>query len=102
MTTFKVSLPDVGSWPNVNPPDAQVCDVDDISGQGRGCYDHFAVNVVPDAEWKHYEVPFALLRTEGVGLVHTYDPSKLVAIMFSVSPKNAFHDWIDDVAFYVK
>jgi hypothetical protein len=101
-TTIKLSLPDIASWANIVPTEGEVCDLDDSSDMGRGCFDHYAVNVVPDGTWKHYDVPFAMLRTEGFGLAHPYDPSKLMAIMFSVPPEVACDGWIDDVAFYVE
>jgi hypothetical protein len=98
-TTIKFGLADQGSYPTVRPPETQLCDEFDVSG-GRGCYDHYSVKIAPGAEWTRYEIPFSVLTTEGWGLPHAFDPSKVYMIVFFVGPADTYSEWLDDVAFY--
>jgi hypothetical protein len=71
------------------------------------CYDAHgqSVNLTPD--WAIYRIPFRYLSQEGWGTPTSFDPSQILAIMWSakvergsIEPAGCFDFWIDDVAFY--
>jgi len=97
--TIKFALADYASYPN--PSDiTPICDMNDNTVGGKGCYDDYSVKIYPDGEWRRYDIPFSQLTTGGWGLNHAFDPSRLYAIKFAMLPSIQYSEWIDDIALY--
>jgi hypothetical protein len=78
----------------------QLCDPNDNTVGGKGCYDDFAAKIYPDGAWRRYDIPFSSLTTGGWGLLHQFDQSKVYRIKFSMLPETAYDVWIDDIVLY--
>jgi hypothetical protein len=98
---IKVAIVDLGSYPN--PGDAQpVCDLSDMTVGGRACYDDYAIKIYADGDWRRYEIPFSTLATDGWGLAHAFDPTRLYQLKFSSGRGVPYSEWMDDIAFYTR
>jgi hypothetical protein len=70
------------------------------------CYDAFGSYVTLTEQWSEYFVPFANVKQQGWGTPATFDPSKLLSIIWDPeadlleTQASCFDFWIDDVAFY--
>jgi hypothetical protein len=96
----KVAIEDYGSFPQVNTAEyPQLCDPDTTVGD-RACYDDYAATIFPDASWRRFDIPFSVLATEGVGLAHAFDQSRVYRIKLSMLPGAIYDLWFDDIAFY--
>jgi hypothetical protein len=83
----KVAVVDYGSYPQVNTAQyPQPCDPFDTTMGSRSCYDDYAVKIFPDASWRRYDIPFSSLATEGWGLAHAFDPSRIYRVKLSMPP----------------
>jgi hypothetical protein len=98
-TTVKIGLSDRGSEPN-DP--THVCDPNDNTVGGKGCYDDYSAKFYPDGVWRQYDISFSSLTTGGWGLPHQFDPSKLFTMKFSMLPGVKYDIWIDDITFYTR
>jgi hypothetical protein len=100
--TVKVALADYGSFPGVLDPRTKlpICDMNDNTVGGKGCYDDYSYKIYPDGAWRRIDIPFSQLTTGGYGLLHAFDPARLYALKFAMLPSVEYSVWIDDIAFY--
>jgi len=97
----KVGISDYGSYPT--PADTvALCDMNDNSVGGIGCFDDYSIKIYPDTVWRRYDIPFSSLTTGGWGLNHAFDPRRVYAIKFSVLPQTKYSEWMDDIGFYLR
>lgn len=100
---IKVAVADYGSFDNVSDPDLkQLCDINDNTVGGFGCYDDYAIKIYPDTVWRRYDIAFSSLTTGGWGLAHAFDPRRVYRLKFSVLPEVAYGEWMDDIGFYLR
>jgi hypothetical protein len=100
--TVKVAVPDYGSVAlGVNNPN-YLCDMNDNTVGGKGCFDDYSMKIYPDGQWRRYDLPFSQMTNGGWGLRHEFDPKRLYGIKFGMLPGVAYSIWIDDIALYRK
>jgi hypothetical protein len=97
--TIKIGLSDYGSFDQVMDY-PQLCDINDTTVGGKGCYDDYSSKIYADGQWRRWDLPFSSMATGGWGLVHPFDETKIYRIKISMLPSTAYDLWFDDIAFY--
>ncbi|HVK74558.1 MAG TPA: hypothetical protein VM734_14600 [Kofleriaceae bacterium] len=67
---------------------------------GQECEDLHGVKLELTADWKEYQVPFAMMRQGGWGKPATFEPTEAIAVLFLVDKDLQFDFAVDDVRFY--
>jgi hypothetical protein len=101
--TVKVALQDYGSVaiPSVDNPN-YLCDMNDNTVGGKGCFDDYSMKIYPDGQWRRYDLPFSQMTNGGWGLRHEFDTKRLYGLKFGMLPGVQYSVWVDDIAFYRK